>query len=938
MRPRSAGAASARERGGRRGRPRAPEGPGGLSLPGRAPAALSVLLDAVAAAGAHDGDGWVASAADQRLHAELVDVVLRVTVLALAKRRGLVPERASLAAALAALREPLAEAAPVLFATCLPGGVLSLDAPAVAAAHAELFAGGDERASVASPPALREDPRGELAIEELGGVYEALMGSRIERASTPWARPMLRPGTARRRSGAHYTPRSLAGPIVERTLAAVLSPHGAPPSAAQILRLRLCDPAMGSGAFLLEACRALARALCAAWAREGAVSAVTDVHGDAELHARRLVAARCLYGVDRNATAVELARLSLWLMGAAADGIGPLVGDKFRHGDSLVGLGEDGLRSFHWATDAPALLAPFVDALLTRARVACSRLDALAAGRSDLASAPERWRLERELAMAREHLRLVGDVAVGAFFAQGRDGDRERDRSTRLGLVRRWLESGAPPTPDLVAWQAELRTGVPAFHWPVELPEVFADGHGMHAFVGNPPFLGGKRISTEHGERFAAWLERLHGTSKNTDLAAHFFRRAATLLGRDGAIGLVATNSIAEGDNRRWGLRQLVVEGGFRIHHAQRSVPWPGDAAVHIAVVHLARGAAAGGSGAELDGRPVAAIDSRLQPVAERDEPAVLASNKDLCFIGCFLRGAGFVLTAEEAARVRRRHDEHVLRPFLGGDEVNRSPTQDHARWVIDFGDRSLEEAAHHAQLLALVEERVRPVRMALKDRGVDAGHRRRWWQFANTRPELRRALAPLAECLVIPRVSKHLCVAYQPTDRVFSDQLCVVASASPALFAILQSRVHELWARLCSSTLGVGLRYAPSDCLETFPFPTPGEPSAPRPALAAVGERLRAARARYLLAEGIGLTTAYNGLKDRQRDEPPLAELRALHEAVDACVLAAYGWDDLARTVPPFALQTGEVRDHFATEVLDRLFALGQERAGHAVVGSRGR
>ncbi|WP_438000526.1 DNA methyltransferase [Sorangium sp. So ce185] len=869
-----------------------------------------------------------------------------------------------------------------------------------------------------------------LDVEQLGGLYEALMGYQVERAAGPtvclrpervWVsaaealaqprarraawlaeraglsrreakrlgealvaagteaealgalgplrardtevlaagRLFLQPGAERRRTSSHYTPRSLSAPIVARTLEPLLRRLGEEPPSARLLELAICDPAMGSGAFLLEACRYLADQVVAAWAREAAAGDAAAAERlargreDAVGEARRLVARRCLYGADKNPFAVSLARLSLWLVARARDEPFTFADHALRHGDSLVGLDLAQLRGFHWKPAAPEPpLCDAIDAALERTLALRRALAAPPPG-GDGGAARGRERLAREADEAIGRARLLGDLVVGAFFAHEKDRDRLRERDRRARLAIAWLRGGGPPPEELLAMQRALREGapggappLPAFHWALEFPEVFQDarpgGPGgerapgparLDAFVGNPPFLGGKRISTDHGDVYAAWLEQLHGATKNTDLAAHFFRRAAALLGGRGTVGLIATNTIAQGDTRRSGLQPLVEAGRAVIYHAVRSVPWPGDAAVHVAVVHLAVGMspADGVPPPRLDGVPVRHINSHLRAMPERPDPRPLQASRDLCFIGCFLRGDGFVLTDGEARALSAGDPAagEVLRPFLGGEEVNSSPSHSPHRHVIDFGERGLDDAARWPALLSIVRSRVKPARDRLKLTGIDAGHRARWWQFANPRPELRRRVAPLARCLVAARVTKHLCFAFQPAGRTFSDQLCVFAIDDYARFAVLQSRAHESWARLLSSTMGEGLRYAPSDCVETFPFPRPEHLAAGGP-LDTAGERLYTARARLMVELGEGLTAMYNLLKDPACARPGVVELRRLHEEMDRAVLAAYGFDDIE--VPPYAAPAtpGErsAAGAFEDRVIDRLFALNEARA----------
>jgi hypothetical protein len=143
----------------------------------------------------------------------------------------------------------------------------------------------------------------------------ALCGDETVEAGTP----ILQPSDERRRTGSHYTPRSLTEPIVRHALDPAFERVGPDATPEQILDLKVCDPAMGSGAFLVEACRALAARLVESWSRHPDKKPVIPPDEDEELHARRLVAQRCLYGVDKNPLATDLAKLSLWLATLARD-------------------------------------------------------------------------------------------------------------------------------------------------------------------------------------------------------------------------------------------------------------------------------------------------------------------------------------------------------------------------------------------------------------------------------------------------------------------------------------------------------------------------------------------------------------------------------------------------------------------------------------------
>ncbi|MGH8580077.1 MAG: DNA methyltransferase [Gammaproteobacteria bacterium] len=464
--------------------------------------------------------------------------------------------------------------------------------------------------------ALKEADNAEAATEVL---LEYSIGTRNKDRSLALAKPgrfVLQPGPERRRTRSHYTPRSLSAPIVRKTLEPLLNAMGDTPNSGQILDLKVCDPAMGSGAFLVEACRLLADQVVAAWTREAKLQLVADAYQDPVLHARRLVAQRCLYGVDKNDAAVELAKLSLWLITLAKDLPFTFLDHALRHGDSLVGLGFAQIRAFHWKPGKQVELAQRVlSEALDQAIGIRQRILELA---HDLSPNTQREKelLEKDAQDASIRARLIADVVVGAFFVGQKDKTREEERKRRLGLVEQWLGGDETAGEALRTMQGDIRRRLPLFHWMLEFPEVFYAGRPdplardemnqaafMDAFVGNPPFAGKNGITATGGEGYLEWLQAVHEDSHgNADLSAHFYRRASVLLGTHGTIGLMATNTIAQGDTRATGL-QVFASDGHVIYDATRSMAWPGQAAVSVAVVHLAKGRLAEGiSEFHLDG------------------------------------------------------------------------------------------------------------------------------------------------------------------------------------------------------------------------------------------------------------------------------------------------------------------------------------------------
>ena len=758
--------------------------------------------------------------------------------------------------------------------------------------------------------------------------------------------PILQPTEERRRTGSHYTPRALSEPIVREALRPIFERVGPDAKPAQILDIRVCDPAMGSGAFLVEACRQLAERLVAAWARHAGTRPPIPADEDEHLLARRLVAQRCLYGVDRNPMAVDLARLSLWLATLARDHEFTFLDHALKSGDSLVGLDLDSIEAVHWdasARDAqPGLRRAFVSHCLQAAEAERQRIRDAVEDASEDDLRPMLERANRQL----DDPKLMGDAVIAAFFQEAKAKDREKLRSD----IQVEVEVGG------IGWQARLAPFTEAlslrpFHWPLEFPEVFdRPNGGFDVIVGNPPFLGGSSISGHLGDSYRDWLKEVHeGAHGNADLVAHFFRRAYALLRKGGTFGLIATNTISQGDTRSTGLAAIRANGGS-IYSAKRRIKWPGEAAVVVAAVHVLKGLYAGDC--LLDERSVKKISAFLFHSGEDNDPFKLHSNSNKSFKGSFILGLGFTFDDQnlnkgssplvEMDRLIEKDPRNADRifPYIGGAELNSSPTHSHHRYVINFEDLNEDEAWRWPDLMKIVEEKVRPVR-ATDNRKA---YRDYWWRFAERRAKLRSAIGELDHVLALSQTSTHYGWTMLPNKIVFDQKLVVVASDSTSLFACLQSRLHEVWAKFLGSSMKDDPVYTPSDCFETFPFPRGFETDA---TLEQAGQRYYEARAALMVERDKGLTKTYNDFHDRRiktdQDEG-IDELRHLHRQMDQAVFLAYGWEDLAENARPIFLDEAN-EDAFAyqgrlfwpsdfrDDVLARLLALNAERHEEEVV-----
>jgi hypothetical protein len=470
------------------------------------------------------------------------------------------------------------------------------------------------------------------------------------------------------------------------------------------------------------------------------------------------------------------------------------------------------------------------------------------------------------------------------------------------------------------------------FHWPLEFPEVFIEGSvcddhgGFDAIVGNPPFIGGQRITGALGTDYRGYLvEHLGGGRRGSaDLSAYFFLQARQLLRSHGGFGLLATNTIAQGDTREVGLDRLVADG-CTITRAVPSRRWPGTASLEVAHLWVRRSTWNGQY--ILDDAPVAGITPFLMPPgAVQGTPYRLAANAGQSFQGSNVLGMGFVLAPEEAQTLidTDPRNRDVLFPYLNGEDLNSRADQSPSRWVINFHDWPLERAETYPDCMRIVREKVKPGRDRLASGDSTAKDRaRRWWQFARPTMNLYATITGMERVLVLCLVTQNIGFAFVPANQVFSHKLVVFPVDDWGRFALLQSNLHEPWARGYSSTLATALNYSPSDCFGTFPFPQTNA------GLDTIGKRYYTRRQSIMLAYKEGLTKTYNRFHDRKEMAADIACLRELHVEMDCAAAAAYGWDDLDLGHGFHPTKQGmrfTISEAARREVLGRLLALNHE------------
>ncbi len=756
-------------------------------------------------------------------------------------------------------------------------------------------------------------------------------------------------GTDRRSTGTQYTPRSLTEPVVRKALEPLIyiGPVEGKPrtewrlrSPRELLALKIGDFACGSGAFLVQTCRYLSERLVEAWDEverqhpgppritpEGEVSdglpeeRLIPKDPDERLaYSRRIVAQRCIYGVDINPLAVEMAKLSMWLLTLAKDKPFTFLDHSIRCGDSLVGIHDlMQLKRFSLG-DGPVQTDLFasvpLDAIVEEAVTDRLKLERMEGGTVEDVAVQRELLAKAEDTLAR--LKTVADTLIAVEFGL--------DKTTAMERAAKILAASQP-----TSGRSAVK-GLP-FHWPLEFPEVFQDSRspGFHAFVGNPPFMGGQKITGNLGTAYRDFLVTHIASGKrgSADLCSYFFLRMGSLVRNGGMAGLLATNTIAQGDTREVGLEQL-LERGFTIPRAIPSRKWPGQANLEVAHVWTRRGP---WGESVLDERSVPKITAFLTPPGKSEEkPYRLAANSSGSFIGSYVLGMGFVLEPEEAQTLIEKdpRNQDVLFPYLNGEDLNSRPDQSPSRWVISFRDWGLEKAETYPDLMKIVREKVKPERDKLAAGDATARDRaKRWWQFARPSKNLYAAIEGMESLLAVSLVTHHVSFAFVPTGRVFAHKLAVFPLTEWAHLAILQSSFHEPWARAHSSSLETRINYSPSDCFETFPFPRDVS------CLEDIGARYDAHRRSIMLARQEGLTKTYNRFHNPDETSEDIQTLRNLHVEMDQAVAKAYGWDDLALGHGFHETRQGlrfTVSELARREILDRLLQLNHERYAEEV------
>lgn len=788
---------------------------------------------------------------------------------------------------------------------------------------------------------------GGLDVEEFGSVYEGLLELKLKADQVPGTELFkfeFDKSGERGKSGSHYTPEELVQPLIKHSLEYLIEDRikayqekkeTKENTIKSLLDLKICDVACGSGHILLSAARRLALEIARVQSEEEQPNPV------AMRRAMKDVVRSSIYGVDKNPLAVELCKIALWLEAYNPGEPLNFLDHHIKWGDAIVGLAhrdelENGIADEAFKT-LPGDEKEVASALAKQNKA--ERKINLAKGSGTQISTheqlentvqesmeeygnfnrlPERTTEEIEVKQRAyknfifgqgfSFLKTMADTQVAQFFIPKTTANKNKlitDSEYRLILAGQKGWQG-PKTALASAVAQDKRI----FHWFLEFPEVFNE-NGFDCVLGNPPFLGGKKITTALGERYLAWIKNIIPEKGSSDLVGYFFRRIFYLTKEKGFQSLIASNTISQADTREVSLDVMVNSGG-EIVFGNKNIEWPGVAAVSVTLVTLYKGSWL--KEKFIKNTKVQSISPYIDDATSKNTPFVLKSNSGLTFIGNFVLGKGFILDKEKSKDIITHNPSYtsIIKPYLTGDDINSNPTQLPTRDIIFFRDWTEEKCKTEFPICwDILVEKVKPQRDEIIAKSKQI-HTYNFWQFWDLRPNMYKALETLKFYFAISRVTKQVSLSQIEIGCVPSEQTVVYAFDDFYRFAVLSSTMHEIWSWKNSSTMGANtLRYSPTDCFETFPFPDMANKQNVEQ-IEKLGNEYCIERKLLMSLLNIGLTKTYNLLHSQTATVAEIVKickveedvalnaltyisnLHRLQKTIDKTVMETYNWQDV--------------------------------------------
>lgn len=766
----------------------------------------------------------------------------------------------------------------------------------------------------------------DLDVEEFGSVYEGLL--EYAPAITNHQFNFIK-GDERSSSGSHYTPEELVKPLIVHSLDYLIADklREQDPETG-LLSLSICDVACGSGHILLSAARRVGFELAKYRSKE-------DQPTPSVLRiAIRDVIKNCIYGVDLNPLAVELCKVALWLEAHEPGQPMNFLDHHIKCGNAIVGLAhfeelENGIASEAFKTlpgDDKEIASAFkkrnelerkTKGQLTTFDVANADEDLkdLQKEFSTFIQLPEntpeqiakKEKAYQDLTQDKKWFRLkqIADLQVAQFFIPKTEANKEK--LTTQSQYISYLKTNAQIIDRGTAMATSLDKRF--FHWFLEFPTVFQKG-GFDCILGNPPYLGGKKLSGTYGQQNHLFITTNYSPAGGqSDLITYFIRRIGKITNDNGVFGIVTTNTICQGDTRIFGL-DILINNGFKINFAIPSIKWPGHAALEVSIICLSK----------LDfpkfinSNKVENISSLLNEMNYFNQPFIIYKNTNIIYKGSFFLGDSFEITSIEKNQIENevKKNEKITFEYLSGEDVTENVNASPSRIVINFYDWSQNKASEYTTAYRLIKERAFPLADKLPEtNSTNIKRKTFWWQYADRSPSLYENINQFNYVFAVCIVSKYLNFIKVPNNLIYANSLGIIKTNNFHIFTFLQSSFHNEWSRTFGSSLESRLRYTLQSCFQSFPFPNLNPIELNKIDL--VGIKFHELRSEIMELLRIGLTKIYNLFhkqdlkiidieKSTKQDEISIIKsielilkLRESHQVLDLLVLEAYGWQDIA-------------------------------------------
>jgi hypothetical protein len=838
----------------------------------------------------------------------------------------------------------------ILWANMDVGGFSPVLASMVLRFNGKLFKGAAQEGYVL--PLNREQIDGLLAAAQANWreVEPSIFGTLLERALS---------ATDRHALGAHYTPRAYVERLVMPTVIDPLRAEWADVQAAALMLAREAS-ALEAAAPSLPAAR---QADAGGMSKHAQALALRD-----EARASGFLAARTRHTAEVDAKWSEARqhirafhhRLCTLRVLDPACGSGNFLYVTLEH---LKRLEAEVLAQLHALGEQNQGLAEFQGETVTPAQLLGIELNERAAAIAELVL----W-----IGYLQWHVRSFGSASMAEPVIHDYGNIEHRDavlawdsqepmRDAAGNLVTRWDGTSFkthPVTGEEVPDETAL---VPQWRYINPRPAAWPQ---TDYIVGNPPFIGNKRMRDALGDGYVEALRQAWpAVPESADLVMYWWHHAAETVRTGNALrfGLITTNSISQTFNRR--VLSLSMESGARplsLVYAIPDHPWVDTAhgadvriAMTVGAIGPAKGRLLRVTAEELGddgaisvqlGERVGDVSPDLSTRLSKTSVRALQSNQGLSFMGVILVGDGFFLDDADDKTIRAIKREGVASTFVSGTDLQRRPR---GRLVVDFTgmeEREARERAPHAYQWVL--GRVKPIRLG----NADKRFREVWWQFGAPRPVMRRAVFGLPRFIVTGRTARHRVFQFLDAGHVVESNAVVVALPSSFVLGVLSSFVHTAWAGWMGATLEDRPHYTNSTVFETFPFPgaDTGLNSACSSLIGQIAEQIDGLRKAQLRAHAEPtITTVYNVLSKLRSGESMtetdrtvyqrglVAVLRSLHDDLDTAVLEAYGWTDLCPALADHRPPAAEARAAAVETLLERLVALNAKRAAEEAAGT---